>query len=175
MIDEGAGAPLNRVRRRDRAVTDGAWIRAFLARAPFGVLALAVEGQPYAVARNFAYDPAAHVLYLHGATQGRTYDTVQANDRVCFTVSEMGRLLPARRAAGLGVEYAGVVVFGRIRLVTEAEEAHRGLQLLCDKYFPDLQPGRDYEPTTDADLQGTAVLRIDIECWSGKQKKVPDA
>jgi uncharacterized protein len=166
--------PLNRIRRADRAVTDEAWIRAALHRAPFGVLAMAHDGQPYAVTRNFAYDERAHAIYTHGATKGRTYDNVQADGRVCFSVSEMGRLLPAGRATGFGVEYSGVVVFGRISLVTDADEAGRGLQLLLDKYFPHLRPGRDYEPTAADDLKATAVFRIDIESWSGKQKKAPD-
>ena len=34
--------PPNRVRRHDRAVEDDAWIRAFLHRAPWGVLATVV-------------------------------------------------------------------------------------------------------------------------------------
>jgi uncharacterized protein len=171
MPNEG---PLNRVRRQDRAVTDEAWIRAFLHRAPFGVLAVASEGQPYAVTRNFAYDERAHAIYTHGATHGRTYDNVQADGRVCFSVSEMGRLLPAGHAAGFGVEYAGVVVFGRISVVTDAAEAALGLQLLLDKYFPHLRPGRDYEPATADELKVTAVFRLDIESWSGKQKQAPD-
>jgi hypothetical protein len=32
----------------------------------------------------------------------------------------------------------------------------------------------DYETTTDTDLIVTAVLRIDIVSWSGKEKKAPD-
>jgi uncharacterized protein len=174
MSHEGTARPFSHVRREERAVTDEAWIRAFLHRAPFGVLAMAYEGQPYAVTRNFVYDEQAHAIYTHGATKGRTYDNVQADGRVCFSVSEMGRLLPAGTAAGFGVEYAGVVVFGRMALVTDGDEARHGLQLLLDKYFPHLQPNQDYQPTTDQDLKATAVFRLDIESWSGKQKKAPD-
>ncbi len=164
---------LNRVRRADRVVTDEAWLRSFLHRAPFGVLATARDGQPFAVARNFAYDEAAGVIYTHGAMQGRTYDNVQADGRVCFSINEMGRLLPGTRAINFGVEYSGVVVFGRISLVTDAEEAAHGLQLLLDKYFPHLRVDQDYIPVTDEDLEITAVFRLDIESWSGKRKEAP--
>jgi hypothetical protein len=83
----------------------------------------------------------------------------------------MGRLLPAERAIGFGVEYAGVVVFGRATIVTDSAEARRGLQLLLDKYFPHLRPGEDYAPATDEELKVTAVYRIEIESWSGKQHR----
>jgi len=34
-----------------------------------------------------------------------------------------------------------------------------------------LRPGIDYEAVTDDDLKVTAVFRVDIEAWSGKEKK----
>ena len=162
--------PLNTVRRQDR-VKDDAWIRAFLHRAPYGSMATVNNGQPFIVTRNFAYDEAARAIYLHGAAKGRTHENVRADGRVCFSVSEMGRLLPAKRAVSFGVEYSGVVVFGCATIVTDAAEAKRGLQLLLDKHFPHLRPGEDYEPVTGRDLKVTAVYRIDIEAWSGKEKQ----
>ncbi len=163
--------PFNKIRRAERA-KDDAWIRAFLHRAPFGSMATVHDEQPFIVTRNFVYDQAVHAIYLHGAVKGRTYANVQANGRVCFSASEMGRLLPAKRAMNFGVEYSGVVVFGRAKVVTDIAEARHGMQLLLDKYFPHLQPGEDYEPATDSDLRNTAVYRIDIESWSGKEKQV---
>lgn len=166
--DRGA-RPVNEIRRAERA-RDEAWIRAFLHRAPFGSLATARGEQPYVVMRNFAYDEAAHTLYLHGALEGRLIDTVRANARVCFCAGEMGRLTTAKRAIGFGVEFAGVVVFGRAVIVADPAEARHGLELLMAKYFPDLAPGADYEPIADADVEATAVLRIEIESWSGKAR-----
>jgi hypothetical protein len=162
--------PFNEIRRRDRA-KDEAWIRAFLHRAPCGSLATVRDGQPFILTRNFAYDEAVHAIYLHGAVKGRTYKNVHADGRVCFSVSEMGRLLPAKKAMNFGVDYAGVVVFGYATIVTDTAEAKRGLQLLLDKYFPHLRPGEDYAPATDVDLGVTAVVRIDTESWSGKEKQ----
>ena len=174
MIKDNAQQPLNKIRRQDRARGD-AWIRAFLHRAPFGSMATVCDGQPFIVARKFAYDEATHAIYLHGAAKGRTYDNVQADGRVCFSASEMGRLLPAKRAMNFSVEYSGVVVFGHAVIVTDAVEAKHGMQLIMDKYFPHLRPGEDYEPATDTDLKVTSVYRIDIESWSGKEKKVEEA
>jgi len=171
MTKDNAQQPFNKISRQDRA-KDDAWIRAFLHRVPFGSLATVCDGQPFIVARKFAYDEATHAIYLHGAVEGRTYDNVQADGRVCFSVSEMGRLLTAKRAMNFSVEYSGVVVFGHATIVTDMAEAKHGLQLILDKYFPHLRPSEDYEPATDADLKVTAVYRIDIESWSGKEKQM---
>ncbi|MDP7346277.1 MAG: hypothetical protein QF690_04435, partial [Anaerolineales bacterium] len=68
------------------------------------------------------------------------------------------------------VEYARVTGFERARLLSDAAETRHGLQLLLDKYFPHLRPGRDYRAITDDELARTAVYRIEIEHWSGKAK-----
>jgi hypothetical protein len=162
------------IRRGDRAVEDVAWIKAFLHRAPFGILATSSEGQPFVNSNLFVYDEAGHAIFMHTASTGRTRANVEANSLVCFHVAEMGRLLPAEEALEFSVEYAGVTVFGRAGIVSDADEATRGLQLLLDKYFPHLQPGRNYRPITAQELARTAVYRIDIESWSGKRKRVGD-
>jgi hypothetical protein len=109
------------------------------------------------------------------ASLGRTRSNLEMNDAVCFNVSEMGRLLPADTALEFSVEYASVTVFGKGAIVQDRAEAVRALQLLLDRYFPRHQPGRDYRPITDDELDLTSVYRIAIEEWSGKRKEVePD-
>ncbi len=170
VTEQGPALRWAQVRRRDRAVTVEGWIRDMLRRAPFGTLATVCDGQPFVNMNIFVYDEESQVLYMHTGRAGRTYDNVAAHDRVCFGVSEMGRLLPASTALHFSVEYAGVVVFGRARIVADEAEATRALQLLLDKYAPHLRPGRDYRPIQPEEVAATAVYRIDIEEWSGKQK-----
>jgi nitroimidazol reductase NimA-like FMN-containing flavoprotein (pyridoxamine 5'-phosphate oxidase superfamily) len=164
------------VRRKDRQVTDEAWICAMLHRCATGTLATQDGAQPFLNMNLFAFDEAAHVLYMHTARLGRTRSNIDGDGRgaarVCFGVSEMGRLLPADTALEMSVEYASVVVFGRAQVVSDAAEAQHGLQLLLDKYFAHLRSGRDYRPITDEELARTAVYRIDIDEWSAKRKQV---
>lgn len=136
-----------------------------------GSLATCVGDQPFLVTRNYAYDPPKKAIYLHGASRGRTYENIKNNNKVCFSVSKMGRLLPADEAVGFGVEYSGVVVFGRIQIIEEETEAIHGLNLLLKKYFPHLTAKADYKPITPESLKQTAVMRIDIDSWSGKATK----
>lgn len=163
---------IHQPRRRDRAVTDEAWIKSMLRRQPTCVLALSAGDQPSIHVSLFAYDEAAGAIYLHTAREGRTRAGIEANPRVCLCVHEMGRLLPARTALNMSVEYASVIVFGRAIVVSDEDEARRGLQRLLDKYFTHLEPGRDYRPITGDELTQTAVYRVDIEAWSGKRKQV---
>lgn len=164
---------LTRLRRADSAMAEDE-MRALLTRARYGHTATAVDGQPYQHTSLFWFEPAARRIYFHGARQGRMFANIQSNPRVCFTVAEIGRLLPAKTAFDFSNEYTSVVAFGQAHLVEDDGEKQHALQALLDKYFPDLQPGRDYRPITPEELKVTAVYAIEIEAWSGKQKKGPE-
>ena len=169
--DDQANEPLNRVRRQDRAVEDEAWMRSFLSRAPFGVLATAHADQPFLNPMHFVFDAAQSALYVHTGKQGRLNANLASNPKVCFCAAEMGRLLPAKRAGEFSGEYASVIVFGRAEVVSDHAEARRVLQALLDKYFPEQRPTRDYKPLTESDLSVTCVLRITIDAWSAKRNQ----
>jgi len=165
--------PRSEVRRRDRAKEDG-WISSFLHAATWGYLATVGEdGQPYLNSNLFAFDEERHCLWLHTHRTGRTRANVDAHDKVVFSAAAMGRLLPASEALEFSVEYAGVVVFGTGRVIEEPEEATHGLRVLLEKYAPHLRYGVDYREVTPDELKRTAVYRVDIEAWSGKQKEAP--
>lgn len=162
--------PPTAMRRSDRAQNED-WIRAFLHSAPVGILATAHDNQPYLHTNLFVYDQAAHCLYFHTALVGRTIANIEHNPKICFTVMEMGRLLPADEALEYSVEYASVIVFGTAQVVEETGEALRILQRIMDKYAPQAKPGTDYRPPGEVDLKRTGVFRIDIDDWSGKKKE----
>jgi nitroimidazol reductase NimA-like FMN-containing flavoprotein (pyridoxamine 5'-phosphate oxidase superfamily) len=165
--------PANQLRRPDRAVNEDAWITDLLRRAPVAVLATASDGQPFVNSNLFVYDAETDAIFMHTARTGRTPHNVGEEERVCLTVFEMGRLLPHTIAMEFSVEYSGVVVFGRASIV-HGDEAERGLQLLLDKYFPHLKPGRDYQPIIPPELKRTSVYKIAIDSWSGKRKQAAE-
>ncbi|VAW31423.1 hypothetical protein MNBD_CHLOROFLEXI01-4740 [hydrothermal vent metagenome] len=164
--------PKTEMRRSDRAVEDEGWIRHFLHRAAVGILATAQDGQPFLNSNLFVYDEAAHVIYMHTARVGRTPALLAVEAKVCFTIFEMGRLLPADEALEFSVEYSGVTVFGTAVTIQEPTEAKHGLQLLLDKYAPHLKPDVDYRGIVPEELKRTAVFRINISEWGGKKKEV---
>ena len=164
-------APYAAVRRADRAVEDDAWIAGFLRRAPMAQLATVYEGQPFINSNLFVYDEAQHAVYMHTAGGGRTRSNVDAYERVCLSVSAMGRLLPADSAFSMSVEYEGVVIFGRASTTEDAAQKEHALQLLVSKYFHHLTPGADYRSPDARELGLTSVYRIEIDEWSGKRKQ----
>jgi nitroimidazol reductase NimA-like FMN-containing flavoprotein (pyridoxamine 5'-phosphate oxidase superfamily) len=161
---------LTAMRRTDRAITDDAEIADLLRQADICRIATSVNDQPFINANTFWYD--GERIFFHNAKEGRTPTNIQQNPRVCLEVDWRGRWLPAKTAIAFSVEYTGVIVFGRARLVEDTAEKGRVLQGLLDKYFPDLRPGVDYRPITPEELDETAVFAIDIEAWSGKRKVV---
>lgn len=164
------GPAANAMRRRDRAQSDD-WIRAFLHSSAWGVLATVVDSRPFVNTNLYVYDEATDAIYLHTARDGRTRAALESGAPVCFSVSEMGRILPDEIALEFSVEYAGVTVCGEGGLVADDEEKSDALQMLMDKYAPQLKPHRDYRPPNRAELDRTSVYRIDIESWSGKMNR----
>lgn len=163
-------------RRRDRG-HDADWIRAYLTRAPWGVLALSAgSGVPHLNSNLFLYRGAPDRIYLHSARTGALPSALDGTEGVpaSFTAAGMGRLLPADTALEFSVEYHGVVASGRARTVVDVEEARESLEGLLRKYAPELVPGRDYRAIVPKELRRTAVFRLDIETWSGKEKAVGD-
>jgi len=175
MARDYAKQPATAMRRDDRAVNDDAWIKQFLKTASVGTLATVHDGQPFVNTNLFVYDEASHSIIMHTARVGRTRANIEHHNKVCFTIMEMGRLLPASEALEFSVEYAGVTIFGTMSVVQDRAEAKRLLQLIMDKYAPHLIPGEDYRPPVDEELSRTSVFQIAITDWSGKKKEVePD-
>ena len=162
------------VRRRDRTMTDDAWIKMFLLEAPMGNLATVDGDQPFINSNLFVYDEIRHVIYMHTARTGRTRDNIDKAQAVCFSISEMGRLLPADVALEFSVEYRGVTVFGKASVVKDPGEAAGSMRLMLEKYCPHLVYGKDYREVVPEELKRTSVYRIDIDSWVGKQKRVEE-
>jgi nitroimidazol reductase NimA-like FMN-containing flavoprotein (pyridoxamine 5'-phosphate oxidase superfamily) len=160
--------------RRDDRSRDEDWIRDYLTKAPFCSVATVTGDQPFLTFNTFVYDPDQHAIYLHTAARGQFRSNSEETNKVCLAVGEMGRLIPAKVAKEFSVEYKSVVVFGTISIIEDRKTARDALQILLDKYFGHLQPGDDYRPITPYEVDETAVYRIDIEAWSGKEKHIPD-
>ncbi len=154
---------------RKKYAQDEQWIAAFLTKAQVGHVASHWENQPFITPLLFWFDAGKKLIYFHTNIKGRLVENCTHFAEACFEASEMGRLLPSNAAIEFGVQYASVVAFGKIHLVDDEAEKRAGLQGLLDKYFPDLSAGVDYRPITKEELVRTAVIRMDIESWSGKK------
>jgi len=172
MAKDYLNQPPTTMRRADRAVEDDAWIKQMLERVSVGTTATVHDGQPFVNTNLFYYSEEDHAIYTHTARVGRTRANIEASPQVCFSVMEMGRLLPALEALQFSVEYAGVTIFGTASIVDDEPKAIDVLQLMLDKYAPHLTAGEDYRPPVSEEIKRTTVIRIDIDSWTGKKKEV---
>lgn len=164
--------PVTQLRRRDRALTDGEWIERFLALAPVGHLAVVWNGQPTVHSNYFWYD-ADHV-YWHTAATGRLRAMLDAGTAgACFTVTEFGRVLPAGTPFDFSTEYASVVLYGSVSVLSDPVEKRRVLNGIMAKYAPHLTPGIDYEVMPDSDIDRTSVYALAVEQRVGKHNVKP--
>ncbi len=160
-------------RRKDRSRNES-WIRDLLHQGEAGTLVTVEDGRPFPIVLNYLYDEEREAVYFHTGKKGRSLSNFQAGGGggagVALSVFQMGRLLPADEALEFGVEYRSVVVFGRGVVVEDPEEAEKALVGIMEKYAPHLKAGEDYRPVAPEEIRRTAVLRLDIEAWSGKEK-----
>ena len=148
---------------------DDAWIRAFLRAARVGHIASTQDGQPFINPSTFWFDEENHQIIFHSNVAGRIRSNIEANPKVCFEASELGKMLPSNVALEFSLQFRSVIVFGAARLVTDSVEARRVLYRLIQKYFPAMKPGEEFREITDKELRSTSVYAIQIEEWSGKE------
>ena len=90
---------------------------------------------------------------------------------VCVTVTHLDGLVLARSAFHHSANYRCVVVHGRARLVTDAQEKDEALRHLVEA----IAPGRSdhVRGPSRRELAATAVLRLDLDEVSYKSRSGP--
>ena len=132
-----------------------------LNRCTNGILSLVdTEGAPYGVPISYVYDGHNH-LYLHSAASGRKIDCIKANARCSFCVVSQDNIVPEE----FTTYFRSVIVAGKIKILTEAEEIRHGLILLSDKYCPGIDPTKEIDKFKNT----VKVMRIDIDNITGKE------
>jgi nitroimidazol reductase NimA-like FMN-containing flavoprotein (pyridoxamine 5'-phosphate oxidase superfamily) len=148
---------------------DDDWIRAFLHKARVGHIASSRDGQPFLNPSTFWFDEQNYQIVFHSNVVGRVRSNIETNPRLCFEASELGKMLPSNVALEFSLQFRSVIVFGTARLITDPDEARRVLYALIHKYFPLMEPGREFREITDKELRATSIYAIQIEEWSGKE------
>ena len=137
--------PANEQRRPKNAMSDE-WVKDFLRRAAIGHVATRWDDQPFITPTSFWYDEAQHAIIFHSNIVGRIRANSERHDQVCFEASKYGEFLPSNVALEFTVQYQSVIVFGKIRVIEEAEEKRRALYGLIGKYYPTHDSGQRISP-----------------------------
>jgi nitroimidazol reductase NimA-like FMN-containing flavoprotein (pyridoxamine 5'-phosphate oxidase superfamily) len=155
--------------RRPELSRDDEWVRAFLRNGQIAHVAHISSGQPFVTPTNFWFDEQKNLIIFHSNIAGRVRSNLEYFPQVCVEVSEYGKLLPANTALEFSIQFRSVMVFGRVKILTDVYEQRRVLYNLISKYFPNMAAGREYRPITDKELASTSVYAVEIESWSGKE------
>lgn len=152
-------------RKRDRAVVDRAALAEVLGEGFVCHLGFVRDGAPVVLPTAYAADMGPDApdapdgtLYLHGSVAARSL--VAAPDQtICVTVTHVDGLVLARSGFDSSMNYRSAVVFGRPRVLADAEKRH-ALDLIVDH----LVPGRAaaVRAMTRKDLAATTVLALPL-------------
>ncbi|MBO4838721.1 MAG: pyridoxamine 5'-phosphate oxidase family protein [Lachnospiraceae bacterium] len=152
------------MRRRNQALTPEECAALLIAETRGVLSLLGDDDYPYGVPVNHWYDPETGRLYFHGGKAGHRVDAAARHDKVSFCVFDKGT--PEEGSWALRVNC--VVIFGRIRPVTDPEETIRISRALSHKFTKD-------EAYIEAEVArsgaNTLAYEIVIEHMTGKRIK----
>ena len=121
------------MRRFKQQISDEECIR-ILKEQPRGVLSMiGDDGYPYGIPLDHWYCEEDGRLYFHGAKTGHKIDAVTRCDKVSYCVMDEG----FRKDGEWALNITSVVVFGRIRFVTDPDTITRIGINLCRKFTDD--------------------------------------
>lgn len=129
----------------------------------------AVDGQPYVIPTLYAREE--ETLYFHGSAASRMLRNLAAAIDVCVTVTLVDGLVLARSGFHHSINYRSVVALGKARLVKDAAERMRALQIITDHVVP----GRwaEVRGPNALELKQTSVLALPLQEVSAKVRQGP--
>lgn len=160
----------NKVRRlAERASYDAETVYAIIDAAPLCHVAFVSEGQPFVIPTQHAR--VGDTLLLHGSPGSRLIRLVGAGAAVSVSFAFLDGLVVARSIFHHSMNYRSVVVFGHGRKLEGQAELLAALKAFSEKVLP----GRwdEARPPSQDELRVTAVVAIDIESASAKQRSGP--
>jgi len=122
-----------KMRRIKQQITEDECIR-ILKENLRGVLSMiGDDGYPYGIPLNHYYSEDDGVLYFHCAKTGHKLDAIKTCDKVSFCVYDKGY----RKEGEWALNINSVVIFGRMKLVTDEEKTREICINLARKFTDD--------------------------------------
>lgn len=121
------------LRRKKKAITKEECIEVLKSERRGVLSVLGDEGYPYGIPMNHYYCPDDGHLYFHGAKEGHKVDSIKKCDKISYCVFDEGYVKPGEWAKNVKC----VVIFGRIRAVTDGDKVLRILRDIAHKFTDD--------------------------------------
>jgi len=125
---------MEKISYTQRICNDQEKIELFLSQTRTGVLGITGGEYPYAVPINYIWYNGS--VFFHGMGSGKKDDLLAVNPKVCFTVYKEHGTVTDQVPCHADTSYMSVMIFGKVRKVTNPEEGAAALQKLVEKYMP---------------------------------------
>jgi len=149
------------MRKKEKEIADINEIERIIEKAICCRIGLVDNGEPYVVPVSFGYE--RNALYFHGASEGRKFELIKKNNRLCFEIDTDVEVVKSEKPCSWTMKYRSVIGVGRAYILESDEEKCHGLSLIMRQYT-----GGDFsfpKPTLDK----TLVVKVDIRSITGKQ------
>lgn len=126
-------------------------------------LAMSYENTPYVLPMNFALED--DTIILHSAQEGRMWETIKKNEKVCinWTQGEDLAWQDVQVGCSYRVKSKSVIVEGMVEFIDDFEEKYRCLGLLMGQYSD-----REFKFGTPA-VKNVGIFKVHIENITAKE------
>jgi hypothetical protein len=153
----------DKMRRKDREITDLKEIEGILDKGFVCHLGLTDGARAYIVPLNYAYQNNA--IYIHSASEGKKIDMMKANCNVCFQIDINNNDIERRgdEPCEWGTKFECIMGTGKAIFLEDPKEKCVALNLIVGRYAK-----RKFE-FPESEVSATTVIKIEIEGITGKK------
>lgn len=128
-----------------------------------GVLSLSGDdGYPYAVPISYVYTD--NRIFFHSAKTGHKIDAIRKCEKVSFCVIDQDNVVPEEYTT----YFRSVIVFGKIRILTDENELRTAIEKLAVKYHPkDSMTNREQQISKE--FSRICMIELLVEHMTGKE------
>ena len=150
------------MRRKNQLLSEKDAI-AVLENGTSGVLSLLGDGgYPYGVPMSYVYYD--NKIFFHSAKSGHKIDAVKTCDKASFCVIGQDDVVPEKYTT----YFRSVIVFGKIRILTDESELREAIEKLAIKYHPDDSSANRNEEISKG-LSHLCIIELSVEHMTGKE------
>jgi nitroimidazol reductase NimA-like FMN-containing flavoprotein (pyridoxamine 5'-phosphate oxidase superfamily) len=149
------------MRRKEKEITDRRTIDNILSSSSICRVAFFDSEFPYIVPLNYGYYDNA--IYFHSSTNGKKIELIKRNNKVCFEIDHLSRIIKDEKPCKWTTKYQSVIGYGTIAIITDFKQKIKGLEIIM-KHYGKLH--NEFDPDL---VDRTIILKLMIERLTGKQ------
>lgn len=156
----------NKIRRKDRAITDYQQMLKIMQQCDVCRLGLIDGKGVYIVPLNFAFKSEGNklILYFHSLVKGKKIDLIRQQNIVGFEMDRKHELVHADIACHYSFTYQSIIGKGKIAIIEEAKEKVAALQCIMQHYTQ-----RSDWAFDENELKKVATIKLEVTEWACKE------